>query len=66
MMQTAPSEIVEAQLQRVVPVKCEDQLCYPFFKCIYLNTPKKDQLKKDLARYRQKDMMIQLYKNADN
>ena len=66
MMQTVPSEIVETQLQRVVPVKCDDQLCYPLFKCIHLNTPNKDQLKKYLARYRQKDIMIQLYKNADN
>ena len=66
MMQTAPSEIVDTQLQRVVPVKCEDQLCYPFFKCIHLNTPNKDQLKKDLARYRQKEIMIQLYKSADD
>ena len=33
---------------------------------MHLNTPNLDQLKKDLARYRQKDIMIQLCKNADN
>ena len=60
MMQSVPSENVQTQLQRVIPVKCDDLLCYPFFKCIHLDTPNKDQLKKDLARYRQKDIMIQL------
>ena len=28
------SEIVEAQTPRFVPVKFDDQMCYPFFKCI--------------------------------
>ena len=65
-MQSAPSEIVETHLQSVVPVKYDDQLCYPFFKYIHLNTPNRDQLKKDLARYRQKEIMIQLCNNADN
>ena len=66
MMQSVHPDIVEAQVLRVVPVKIGDQLCYPPFKCIHLNTPNHDQLKKDLARYRQKKIMIQLCKNADN
>ena len=65
-MQSVHSDNVEAQLLRVVPVKLGDLLCYPPFKCIHLNTPNRDQLKKDLARYRQKEIMIQLCNDADN
>ena len=65
-MQSVHSDIVEAQLLRVVPVKLGDLLCSPPFKCIHLNTPNRDQLKKDLACYRKNEIMIQLCNNADN
>ena len=66
MMQSVHSDNVETQLLRIVPVKIGDLLCYPPFKCIHLNTPNRDQLKKDLTRYRQKEIMIQLCNDADN
>ena len=63
---TVPSEIVETQLMRIVPIKVDNQLCYPLFKCIHLTSSSHEQLKKDLARYRQKEIMIQLCKAADD
>ena len=52
-MQTSvPPVSVEAQTPRFVPVKINDQMCYPLFKCIHLTSSSREQLKKDLARYR--------------
>ena len=42
-------------LMRVVPSKVDGHLCYPLFKCINLTPSSKKQLKKDLARHRQKE-----------
>ena len=63
---SVPSEIVEAQLTRIVPIKVDNQLCYPLFKCIHLTSSSHEQLKKDLARCRQKEIIIQLCKAADD
>ena len=36
----------------------------PKFKCIHLTNPGQEQLKKDLYRYRFKEVLIQLFENA--
>ena len=41
------------QLTKVVPINIGDQLCFPKFTCIHL-------------RYRQKDVLLHLFKNANN
>jgi len=61
---TAPT--ASMQRTRVVPIKIRNQLCYPKFTCIHLNFPGLDQLKRNLARYRQKDVLIHLFDNANN
>ena len=54
------------KFSRVVPITIGDQLCYPKFKCIHLDYPGEEQLKKNLARYRQKDILIHLLGCANN
>ena len=54
------------KFSRVVPITIGDQLCYPKFKCIHLDFPGEEQLKKNLARYRQKELLIHLFKCANN
>ena len=54
------------KFSRVVPITIGDQLCYPKFKCIHLDYPGDEQLKKNLARYRQKDILIHLLGCANN
>ena len=54
------------QLAKVVPVNINDHLCYPKFNCIHLNFPGQEQLKRNLARYRQKDVLIHLFEHANN
>ena len=61
---TAPT--VSTQRPRVVPIKIGDQLCYPKFTCVHLDFPGLDQLKRNLARYRQKDVLLHLVENANN
>ena len=59
-------ENMQAHPARVVPLKIGDRLCFPKFKCMHLEFPGMEQLKKDLARYRQKEVLIHLFKNANN
>jgi hypothetical protein len=54
------------KLSRVIPITIGDQLCYPKFKCIHLEFPGDEQLKKNLARYRQKEILIHLLECANN
>ena len=54
------------KLSRVIPITIGDQSCYPKFKCIHLEFPGEEQLKKNLARYRQKDILIHLLDCANN
>ena len=61
-----PQEVVQEKLARVIPIKIGDVLCYPKFKCIHLTNPGQDQLKKDLHRYRFKEVLIQLFENAQD
>ena len=63
---TDTTEIESKKLARVIPVTIGDQLCYPRFTCIHLNYPGEEQLKKNLARYRQKDILIHLFECANN
>ena len=58
--------MASTQLARIVPIKTGDQLCYPKFTCIHLDFPGLDQLKRNLARYRLKDVVIHLVDNANN
>ena len=51
---------------RVIPITISNQLCYPKFKCIHLKFPGEEQLKKNLARYRQKEILIHLLECANN
>ena len=60
------AEIEGMKLSRVVPVTIGDQLCYPKYNCIHLNYPGEEQLKKNLARYKQKDILIHLFQCANN
>ena len=53
------------QLTKVVPINIGDQLCFPKFTCIHLTFPGRDQLKRNLTRYRQKDVLLHLFKNAN-
>ena len=54
------------KFSRVFPITIGDQLCYPKFKCIHLDYPGDEQLKKNLARYRQKEILIHLFECANN
>ena len=60
---SAPENV---KLSRVIPVTIGDQLCYPRFNCIHLDFPGDEQLKKNLARYRQKEILIHLFECANN
>ena len=60
---------VEAEgkkLSRVIFITMGDELCFPKFKCIHLDFPGDEQLKKNLARYRQKEILIHLLDCANN
>ena len=59
-------EVGQETLARVIPIKIGDVLCNPKFKCIHLTNPGQDQLKKDLHRYRFKEVFIQLFENAQD
>ena len=61
-----PQEVVQEKPARVIPIKIGDVLCYPKFKCIHLTNPGQEQLKKDLHRYRFKELLIQLFENAQD
>ena len=63
---TTTNPIAPMQLIRVVPINIGDQLCYPKFTCIHLTFPGQEQLKRNLARYRQKDVLVHLFDNANN
>ena len=55
------------QLQRVVPIKIGDGLCYPVFLCLLLKNPGPEQLKKDLSRYKTtKQILKQLFVEGEN
>ena len=54
------------KLSRIIPITIGDQLCYPRFTCIHLDFPGDEQLKKNLARYRQKEILIHLFECANN
>ena len=54
------------QLTKVVPVNIGDQLCFPKFTCSHLTFPGQEQLKRNLTRYRQKDVLLHLVENANN
>ena len=54
----------KAQAARVIPIKIGDHVRYSKFKCLHLEFPGMEQLKKDLARYRQTQVLIQLFDNA--
>ena len=60
------SASAEVQLAKVASVLIEDQLCYPKFTCVHLIFPGAEQLKRNLARYRQKENVIHLFDNANN
>ena len=60
------SESEQEKLSRVIPIKIGDVQCYPKFKCIHLIDPGQEQLKKDLYRYRFKELLIQLFEYAEN
>ena len=61
-----PQEVVQEKLARVIRIKIGDVLCYPKFKCIHLTNPVQEQSKKDLHRYRFKEVLIQLFENAQD
>ena len=54
------------QLTKVIPTNIGDQLCFPKFNCIHLTFPGSEQLKRNLARYRQKDVLLHLFEHANN
>jgi len=57
----------EQQLQRVVPIKIGDSLCYPVFLCLHSKNPGHEQLKRDLQRYRStKQVLRQLFIEGQN
>ena len=63
----AISERNNEQLQRVVPLKIGDTLCYPVFLCLHSKNPGHDQLKRDLQRYRStKQVLKQLFIEGQN
>ena len=57
---------VQEKLARVIPIKIGDVLCYPKFKCIHLTNPGREQFKKDLHRYRFKEVLVQLFEHAQD
>ena len=61
-----PQEVRQEKPARVIPIKIGDVLCYPKFKCIHITNPGQEQLKKDLHHYRFKEMLIQLFENAQD
>ena len=57
----------EQHLQRVVPIKIGDTLCYPVFLCLHSKNPGHEQLKRDLQRYRStKQVLRQLFVEGQN
>ena len=59
--------ISEQQLQKVVPIKIGDSLCYPVFLCLHAKNPGHEQLKRDLKRYRStKQVLRQLFIEGQN
>ena len=55
------------QLQRVVPIKMGDHLCYPDFLCLHSKNPAQEQLRKYLSRYRStKQVLKQLFNDGNN
>ena len=47
-------------------MKIGEYLCFPRFKCKHLANSGLEQLKKDLHRYRLKEVLIQLFSHFDN
>ena len=43
---SVPSGFVEVQTPRFIPVKVDDHMCYPFFKCIHRTLSSQEELKK--------------------
>ena len=60
------SESEQEKIVRAIPIKIGDVQCYPKFKCIHRVDPRQEQLKKDLHRYRFKEVLIQLFEYAEN
>ena len=56
----------EMNLVRVIPCMIGEHLCYPRCTCVHLNFPGEEQLNKNLARYRQKEILIHIFDNANN
>ena len=64
-LQMNPSMPIETD-QEVIPIKIGDVLCYPKFKFFHLVNPGQEQSKKDLYRYRFKEVLIQLFEHSGN
>ena len=57
----------EQHLQRVVPIKIGDSLCFPVFLCLHSKNPGHEQLRRDLQRYRStKQVLRQLFVEGQN
>ena len=57
----------EQQLQKVVPIKIGDSLCFPVFLCLHTKNPGHEQLRRDLQRYRStKQVLRQLFVEGQN
>ena len=60
-------QVISEQLQRVVPIKIGETLCYPVFLCLHAKNPGQEQLKRDLQRYRStKQVLRQLFVEGQN
>ena len=58
---------IEQQLQRGVPFKIGESLCFPVFLCLHAKNPGHEQLKRDLQRYRStKQVLRQLFIEGQN
>ena len=54
------------QPAKVVPIKIGNHMCYPKFTCLHLDFPGQEQWKRNLAKYRRKEILIHLFDNANN
>ena len=60
---------INEQFQRVVPIKIGQTLCFPVFLCLHAKNPGREQLKRDLQRYRcrsTKQVLRQLFVEGQN
>ena len=66
-MENFATNLVNEQLQRVIPLKLGETLCYPVFLCLHSKNPGPEQLKKNFSRYRStKQILKQLFLEGQN